>query len=189
MTSVDFHNQLQLLVTGFDNGVFLIHEMHPDVNLIHSLSISDQSILSVTFNPSGDWIAFGCSQLGQLLVWEWQSETYVLKQQGHFNNMASVSFSPDGTVMATGGHDGKVKLWATTSGFCFVTFAEHTAAVSAVKYSIGKHISRSFFFFKFHVSCKIISNYMHADLNLLFSLEFQNIKANYHFRKSGINFS
>ena len=97
---------------------------------------------------SGDWIAFGCSELGQLLVWEWQSETYVLKQQGHFNNMASVSFSPDGTVMATGGHDGKVKLWATTSGFCFVTFAEHTAAVSAVKYSIGKHISRSFFFFK-----------------------------------------
>jgi WD40 repeat protein len=57
---------------------------------------------------SGDWIAFGCSELGQLLVWEWQSETYVLKQQGHFNNMASVSFSPDATVMATGGQDGKV---------------------------------------------------------------------------------
>ena len=59
---------------------------------------------------SGDWIAFGCSELGQLLVWEWQSETYVLKQQGHFNNMASVSFSPDATVMATGGQDGKVSL-------------------------------------------------------------------------------
>ena len=57
---------------------------------------------------SGAWIAFGCSELGQLLVWEWQSETYVLKQQGHFNNMASVSFSPDATVMATGGQDGKV---------------------------------------------------------------------------------
>ena len=59
---------------------------------------------------SGDWIAFGCSELGQLLVWEWQSETYVLKQQGHFNNMASVSFSPDATVMATGGQDGKVSV-------------------------------------------------------------------------------
>ena len=62
---------------------------------------------------SGDWIAFGCSELGQLLVWEWQSETYVLKQQGHFNNMASVSFSPDATVMATGGQDGKVSVKST----------------------------------------------------------------------------
>ena len=138
VTSADYHPKLQLLVTGFDNGVFLIHEM-PEVNMIHSLSISDQSILSVTCNPSGDWIAFGCSKLGQLLVWEWQSETYVLKQQGHFNNMASLSFSPDGTTIATGGQDGKVKLWATSSGFCFVTFSEHTASVSAVRYSVGKN--------------------------------------------------
>ena len=71
---------------------------------------------------SGDWIAFGCSELGQLLVWEWQSETYVLKQQGHFNNMASVSFSPDATVMATGGQDGKVSVKSIlekTSGIFF----------------------------------------------------------------------
>ena len=111
----------------------------PDANMIHSLSISDQSILTVTFNPSGDWIAFGCSKLGQLLVWEWQSETYVLKQQGHFNNMACVSFSPDGTTLATGGQDGKLKLWTILSGFCFVTFSDHTASVTAVKYSIGKN--------------------------------------------------
>ena len=72
VTAADYHSSMKLLVTGFSNGVFLIHEMtNPEVNLIHSLSISDQSIMSLTFNPSGDWIAFGCSQLGQLLVWEW----------------------------------------------------------------------------------------------------------------------
>ena len=138
VTAADYHQSLKLLVTGFSNGVFFIHEM-PEVNLIHSLSISDQSIMSLTFNPSGDWIAFGCSKLGQLLVWEWQSETYVLKQQGHFNNMACVSFSPDGSSVVTGGQDGKIKLWATSSGFCYVTFSEHTAAATAVRYSIGKN--------------------------------------------------
>lgn len=71
-------------------------------------SISDQSIASIAFNASGDWIAFGCSGLGQLLVWEWQSETYVLKQQGHYNNMNCVVYSPDGQHLATGGDDGKV---------------------------------------------------------------------------------
>ena len=53
--------------------------------------------------------------------------------------MACVSFSPDGTSIATGGQDGKVKLWTSLSGFCYVTFNEHTASVSAVKYSIGKN--------------------------------------------------
>lgn len=48
------------------------------------------------------------SGMGQLLVWEWQSESYVFKQQGHFNNMASLAYSPDGQYIATGGDDGKV---------------------------------------------------------------------------------
>ena len=71
-------------------------------------SISNQCIAAVSFNQTGDWIGFGCSGLGQLLVWEWQSECYVLKQQGHHNNMNCLDFSPDGQLLATGGQDGKV---------------------------------------------------------------------------------
>lgn len=41
-------------------------------------------------------------------MWEWQSETYVLKQQGHFYDMNVLSYSPDGQIIATGGDDGKV---------------------------------------------------------------------------------
>lgn len=48
------------------------------------------------------------SGLGQLLVWEWQSESYVLKQQGHFNSMVTLAYSPDGQYIVTGGDDGKV---------------------------------------------------------------------------------
>ncbi|WAR00919.1 PWP2-like protein [Mya arenaria] len=131
ITSTAFHKHTHILVTGFQDGVFFLHEM-PDFNLIHSLSISDQSIASIEINKSGDWIAFGCGGLGQLLVWEWQSETYVLKQQGHYNNMNCVVYSPDGQHLATGGDDGKVKVWNTSSGFCFVTFTEHLAAITGV---------------------------------------------------------
>ena len=41
--------------------------------------------------------------MGQLLVWEWQSETYVMKQQGHASDMTCLSYSPDGSLLATGG--------------------------------------------------------------------------------------
>merc|ERR1712071_342328 len=113
------------------------HEM-PDVNLIHSLKISDQEISSIAINSTGDWIALGCSGLGQLLVWEWQSETYIMKQQGHFDSMSSVTYSPDGSYLATGGQDSKVKVWDTNTGFCFVTFTEHSGSITGVTFTPPK---------------------------------------------------
>ncbi|CAM9890239.1 unnamed protein product, partial [Choristocarpus tenellus] len=71
----------------------------------------------------------------QLLVWEWQSETYVLKQQGHGYGLNCVDFGNTGAICATGGDDHKVKLWSTTSGFCFVTFTEHEGPVTAVRFT------------------------------------------------------
>jgi periodic tryptophan protein 2 len=70
--------------------------------------MSDHEITSVCINNTGDWISLASSTLGQLLVWEWQSETYIMKQQGHVNNMTCLSYSPDGMYVATGGLDGKV---------------------------------------------------------------------------------
>ncbi|XP_077370168.1 PWP2 small subunit processome component [Festucalex cinctus] len=134
LTAAAYHKPTRILVTGFASGIFHLHEL-PEVNLIHSLSISDQKIASVALNCSGDWIAFGCSGMGQLLVWEWQSESYVFKQQGHFNNLASLAYSPDGQYIATGGDDGKVKVWNTNSCLCFVTFTEHTSSVSNVAFT------------------------------------------------------
>lgn len=80
------------------------------VTVFSLYSISQQSIRTVAVNPSGEWLAFGCSNTGQLLVWEWQSETYILKQQGHYYNMNSLCYSQDGHYIATGGDDGKVSL-------------------------------------------------------------------------------
>ncbi|KAK0095746.1 hypothetical protein PV326_007504 [Microctonus aethiopoides] len=134
LTAASYHSETRILVAGFSNGSFFLYEL-PEVNMIHSLSISQQAISSIALNSSGDWIALGCEQMGQLLVWEWQSETYAMKQQGHSNNMNCLAYSPDGQYIVTGGDDGKVKLWNTLTGFCTVTFTEHTSAVSHVLFS------------------------------------------------------
>ncbi|KAF9225973.1 WD40 repeat-like protein [Gyrodon lividus] len=129
-----FHPSSNLLVVGFSTGVFGLWEL-PQFTNIHTLSISQEKISSVTISPSGEWLAFGARKLGQLLVWEWQSESYILKQQGHYFDMNTLGYAADGQTIATGGDDGKLKVWSVHSGFCFVTFSEHTAPVMDVAFT------------------------------------------------------
>ncbi|BGP39918.1 U3 snoRNP protein [Rhodotorula kratochvilovae] len=134
VVSTTWHAPSNLLIVGFSNGVFGLWEM-PSFTNVHTLSVSQEKITSVAVNPTGEWLAFGASKLGQLLVWEWQSESYVLKQQGHYFDMNTLSYSTDGQQVATGGDDGKVKIWNAASGFCFVTFEDHSSAISAVEFA------------------------------------------------------
>jgi periodic tryptophan protein 2 len=134
LTAVDYHPGTGLLVTAFSTGHFLLHQL-PDFEHLQSLSISRHSISTVAFNSNGEWLALGCAALGQLLVWEWRSETYVLKQQGHFYDVSVVCFSPDGTHIASGADDFKVKVWSVASGSCFVTFSDHTGAVTGLVFT------------------------------------------------------
>ncbi len=63
-----------MMVVGYSSGVFSLI-MLPDFQEIHSLSISNHEISSVAINNTGEWLAFGSPLLGQLLVWEWKSES------------------------------------------------------------------------------------------------------------------
>ncbi|CAI6347363.1 unnamed protein product [Macrosiphum euphorbiae] len=137
MTAADYHKKVKILVTGFSNGSFLIFET-VGKSLIHSLNISETSISTIVLNNAGDWIAIGCKGHGQLLVWEWQSETYVMKQQAHGSEVSCLTYSGDSVYIATGGEDGKVKLWNNQSGFCFVTFSEHTSTVTDIVFAPNK---------------------------------------------------
>jgi periodic tryptophan protein 2 len=40
--------------------------------------------------------------------------------------------------LATGGDDGKVKVWTTKNCLCFVTFSEHSSKITAVQFAPKK---------------------------------------------------
>lgn len=105
------------------------------MNNSKSHSISQQEIDDVAINQSGEWLALGSAKLGQLLVWEWQSESYILKQQGHFDAMNDLVYAREGNLVVTAADDGKVKVWDTQSGFCIVTFTEHSSGVTACQFA------------------------------------------------------
>ena len=130
VTATNFSAANNLLIVGFASGIFGLYEL-PSMSNIHTLSLSNQVIRTVAINDTGEWLAFGCPSTQQLLVWEWRSETYIIKQRGHAYGMRCMAYSNDGVVVATGGEDGSLKLWNTSSGFCYCTLKSHTAPITA----------------------------------------------------------
>jgi periodic tryptophan protein 2 len=140
-------SQTFLLCIAFVNSSFSLYELSTAANdwthvEIHSLSLQNPSeattassvISSLALSRGGDWI--GIAAPGQLIVWEWQSETFVLKQTASPHSTSCLDWSPDGESMVTGSWDGKVRVWNVKSGHCFVTFGqEHTGPVQAVKFA------------------------------------------------------
>lgn len=132
--------QSKLLLLGYENGAFGLFAINDEnVDILHGLSMSRSSVRSVSMSPGGDWLGFACCDPldvnlnGCLVVWEWKSETFVFKQQGHLGqSMTCLDISADGQYIATGGKDSKVKLWSTLSGNCTSTFSDHLGEVVSV---------------------------------------------------------
>ena len=53
----------------------------------------------------------------------------------HTDEVLSVSFSRDGTLLASGSWDGTVKLWDVATQQSFTTLDEHTSGISSVSFS------------------------------------------------------
>lgn len=123
----------RLLCLGYSHGVFGLFAM-PTGDMLHALSVAQAAITSCQISASGDLLAIACAPNRQLLVWEWESETHVLKQQGHAAQLRCVCYSPAGRYLASGAEDGALKLWDADSGFCFATFREHERAVTATAF-------------------------------------------------------
>lgn len=134
VSALCYNREKGLILAGFTNGIFGMYTVNP-FELIYSLGLSQSRISSSAINSSGEWLAFGCEEVGQLLVWEWQSESFILKQQGHAHVMTGLAYSDDGETIATGSDDGKVKLWNSHSGLSFATFTEHRGAVRSVEFT------------------------------------------------------
>ncbi|KAF7630903.1 hypothetical protein Mgra_00008824 [Meloidogyne graminicola] len=133
LLSASINKQKMLVAAGFSNGVFCIFDI-PALSLLQNFSIDNKPINSINFNSRGDWLSIGCGRGmdSQLLVWEWQSESHILKQQSHSQTITAINYSPDGSILATGGEDGKVKLWNCSTSFCIVTFTEHETGVTDI---------------------------------------------------------
>jgi WD40 repeat protein len=70
-----------------------------------------------------------------LRLWDLQTQQQRLLIHGHENGADSLSFSPDGQLLASGGRDNLLKVWDATTGEMLASFKAHSKPVMAVAFS------------------------------------------------------
>jgi WD40 repeat protein len=106
----------------------------------------------VSFSPDGKFLATdACGERADQTIctageiWLWDTTTWkpVTTLKGNQGWLESIDFSPDGTMLASGGsHDHSLKLWDVKTGQMLRTIDEFTAPVSDVAFSPdGKQIA------------------------------------------------
>ena len=112
---------------------------------LNTLTGHQGAVTSVSFSPdgkriasgSGDRIASGSGDIGpgEIKLWDALTGTELNTLTGHRGAVTSVSFSPDGTRLASGSSDHTIKMWDTSTGTETITLKGHGQGVTSVSFS------------------------------------------------------
>lgn len=142
ISSYAISHKQQFITLGHENGTFTILSL-PDFHILQTFNLFPRtkiSSIAIHENGNGDWIAF--ARPGHVVVWEWTSETFILKQHGHAEQIQHLSFPFDEgritqRLLATGSHDGTVQIWDRNAALSIIKFNDHSGPISGV--ALTKH--------------------------------------------------
>ena len=77
---------------------------------------------AMAFSPNGTTLAFGGGfSWINIELWDVATQKSVGTLEGHRSNIASIVYSPDGTLLASGSFDFTIKLWDVATGHNIIT--------------------------------------------------------------------
>ena len=106
-------------------------------------SLEGNHIYSLSFHPSGDLLAGGCYngkihlwdvETGEMMTLEGHPQTMTMRYDEEYFSVFSVSFSPSGSVLASGCEDKTIKLWNVRTGQLIKTLVGHSRTVHSVTF-------------------------------------------------------
>src|SRR5262249_39100929 len=90
---------------------------------LRSLLRLDGAGTPVAFSPDGAWVATQSADVdGRILLWDFRTGSLLRELKGHSDRVFALTFSADGTRIASAAFDGTIRLWGASTGAPLRTF-------------------------------------------------------------------
>lgn len=126
----------ELLAIGSQKGIVEFWDLGSHQKL-KTLSASDsgQAIKVIAFSPDGKRLATGFSDGGTVKIWDTATGQLLLTLSGQSRQAPSLTFSPNGKLIAAGSCDTSIFIWDAMIGEKKFELRGHSACVNALAFS------------------------------------------------------
>ena len=149
-TLVFRHDGLTLTSASYDGDV---HLWDPTTGAVHQIRMErTDGVSGVSFAPDGSILAGIIRERKEssrqttyltIRLWDVMTGKYRTTLIGHTDDVREVVFSPDGTILASGGKDRTIRLWNVVTGALRQILIGHTDRVTHLAFSPDSSILAS----------------------------------------------
>lgn len=102
---------------------------------VHNLSVSHYPLTSIALCDAGSYVALASTYDKALIVWDWASEAYVVRESNAGVEATACAASPDDAFYAVGYVNGSVSVFDAASSFVYATFEGSGGSVTDLAFS------------------------------------------------------